>query len=160
MAAAKIAADPRLPTIVAGLVANDSNQSVIGFGDVGSANFTALTNQTLAASYLNISSTTGHGKAVVPALLFGALTGNVNASFYLAGPNKMYLIALDNGNNGAIETSLGIFDPVGTLPSATARVGGLGSTNIPRLAGGVRFGSRPDQQPLTRIRTPGRIGHP
>ncbi|MGA8767155.1 MAG: hypothetical protein WB559_09055 [Candidatus Acidiferrales bacterium] len=160
MGVAKIAADPKLPTVVAGLVANDSSLSVTGFGDVGSVNFTPLTNQTLAASYSNINPSTGRGKAVVPALLFGALTGNVNASFYLAGPNKMYLIALDNGNNGAIETSLGIFDPVGTLPSATARVGGLGSANIPRLAGGVRFRARPDQQPLTRIRTSGRIGHP
>ncbi|MGA8014070.1 MAG: hypothetical protein WB949_16690 [Candidatus Acidiferrales bacterium] len=160
MGVAKIAADPRLPTVVAGLVANDSSLSVTGFGDVGSVNFTPLTNQTLAASYSNINPSTGRGKAVVPALLFGALTGNVNASFYLAGPNKMYLIALDNGNNGAIETSLGIFDPVGTLPSTTARVGGLGSASIPRLAGGVRFRARPDQQPLTRIRTSGRIGHP
>jgi hypothetical protein len=153
MGVTKTAADPALPSVVAALVAKSSNQSIAGLGDLGFFNFTALTNQTVTASYSNINATTGRGKTVFPAILFGGLTGNVNASFYLAGANQMYLIALDNGNGGAFESSLGIFDPMGTLPSPTLRLAAPSSANIPRVAGGVTLRARQGRLPLTGVRT-------
>ena len=160
MGVARTASDPALPVVVAALVAKSSNQSIAGLGDLGFSNFTALTNQTVTASYSNINTTTGRGKAIFPAILFGGLTGNVNASFYLAGTNQMYLTALDDGNGGAVESPLVTFDPVGTLPTPTLRLAASGSANFPRTAGGVTFRTRPGRAPLTRIRTRATTGRP
>jgi hypothetical protein len=160
MAVAKTSADPALPSVVAGLLAKSSNESIAGLGDLGFSNFTALTNQTVTASYSNINGTTGRGKAVFPAILFGGLTGNVNASFYLVGTNQLYLTALDDGNTGSVESPLVTFDPMGTLPSPTSRLAASSSASFPRVAGGVTFRARPGRALLTRIRTRATTGRP
>jgi hypothetical protein len=153
--AVNIATDPApggsvpIPVVVSALTADSANTSVTGLANVAFAGSPPLTNQEVSASYSGIDSTTGRGDAVVPAAVFGGASGNVDASFYLVGSNQFFLIGLDDGTD-VIETSLGVFDPVGTLPAPAATLSTRNSGNVPRAAGGVRHQARLARRPLVR----------
>jgi hypothetical protein len=156
MAVDSIAGDPFfVPTVVGAVVANDSTQAIAGYGDAAFAGFTPLTNQSLAASYSPITGSTGRGKAVVPGLLFGLPTENVNASFYIVGTNQFFLIALNDSKNKIVESALGVFNPVGTLPVAALQSSEASTANVPRVAR-VSVKSNQRRQPELRIVPPAR----